>query len=359
MKNQHQTSKSSVTSNKSAQSKNTQSSKQSKRDKSSKPSVKAKGLHPRNRHKNGYDFPKLIANYPKLKSFVALNPYGNLSIDFGSSDAVKALNAALLKSEYQVESWDIPQGFLCPPVPGRVDYLHYLADLLASGYQPPKIPKGRKVSVLDVGTGANGIYPLLGTSEYGWRFVASDIDPVSLENLASIRDANPSVSNSLALRHQAQSSQVFKGVIKDGERFDLTMCNPPFHASLEEALQGNQRKVDNLAANRAKRTGKGQVKAESKLNFGGQKAELWCDGGERRFLQTMIKESQAFANQCLWFTSLVSKKENLQPCQAWLTEAKASQVKVIEMAQGNKLTRVIAWSFLNGEQRRLWSQFKG
>jgi 23S rRNA (adenine1618-N6)-methyltransferase len=143
---------------------------------------------------------------------------------------------------------------------------------------------------------------------------------------------------------------VFKGIIEADDRFELTLCNPPFHASLAEASEGSLRKVRNLAANRG---GKAQL-ASAKLNFGGQAAELWCQGGEQQFLATMIHESQLFAEQCLWFTSLVSKKDNLKPCYQALAKLGVDTVKTIEMQQGNKITRVLAWSFHSAAKRLQW-----
>lgn len=311
--------------------------------------VAGKGLHPANPMNKEYDFAALIKAEPTLKPWVRPNPYGNLSVDFADPKAVKTLNAALLAYHYGINSWGIPEGFLCPPVPGRADYIHHLADLLAEG---GKTPKGQKVSVLDIGTGANGIYPLVGHKSFGWHFVASDIDPVSLKNFSAILGANK-LEGRIELRLQSQPRQTFKGIIKPGERYDASMCNPPFHASLEEAAAGTQKKLKNLAASKG-------IKHDTKLklNFGGQKAELWCEGGELRFLEDMIRESQEFASQCQWFTSLVSKSDNLRPCRRLLQTLQADSVKVIEMHQGNKITRVLAWSFLTIEQRKLWSKFK-
>ncbi|MCL1067728.1 23S rRNA (adenine(1618)-N(6))-methyltransferase RlmF [Shewanella olleyana] len=324
----------------------------------------SKKLHSRNKHNQGYDFDKLISECPKLSHFVKPNPYGNLSIDFADPQAVKCLNAAILKTDYQIEHWDIPEGFLCPPVPGRVDYLHYIADLLSIN---GKVPKGQKVKALDIGTGANGIYPLLGIQSYGWEFVASDIDPISIANVASIADKNQAINRKLTVRLQQNDSHIFNGIIAKNERFDITLCNPPFHRSLEEATQGSMKKNANLAANRAKKgtknpqsvvSEKNTKSASSSLNFGGQKAELWCEGGEQQFLANMITESQQFASQCLWFSSLVSKSENLKPCYALLKKLSANSVKTIEMQQGNKITRVLAWSFLTETQREQWAKFR-
>ncbi len=339
------------------------------------------GLHPRNLHRDGYDFDRLTKVSPVLTPYVQPNPYGNLSIDFADPQAVKALNTALLKLDYQIDNWDIPEGFLCPPIPGRVDYLHYIYDLLAGveefenkgetemgGQNVPPVkshtikPKKMKIKALDIGTGANAIYPLLGIQTYGWRFVASDVDPISLANVKVIVEANTCLQGKLETRLQSDHQKVFSGIIKPDDRFDITLCNPPFHASLKEASEGSQRKLKNLAENRASKGHKLEPKAsknQSQLNFGGQKAELWCEGGEKQFLHNMICESKVFATQCLWFTSLVSKKENLEACYTELERVGAITVKTIDMAQGNKLTRVLAWSFLTPSQRGLWAKYRG
>ncbi|AZG71539.1 23S rRNA (adenine(1618)-N(6))-methyltransferase RlmF [Shewanella livingstonensis] len=327
--------------------------------KASKPAL-SKALHPRNAHQQGYDFTALINAMPALAAFVRPNPYGNLSIDFADPKAVKSLNMALLLSEYHISGWDIPEGYLCPPVPGRVDYLHYIADLLAVN---GKVVKGASIRGLDIGTGANGIYPLLGIQSYGWQFVASDIDPVSINNVANIAQQNTKIANHLQLRLQRYPESIFKGIIIADERFDVSLCNPPFHRSLADASVGSLRKVTNLAKSQQKKHGQQSSKlAESHikptLNFGGQKAELWCDGGEHQFLANMIKQSRDYASQVLWFTSLVSKSENLKHCYQLLKQVNAIEVKTIEMTQGNKATRILAWSFLTPALRQQWATLR-
>lgn len=87
-------------------------------------------LHPRNKHNGQYDFSLLTENCPSLKKFVQLNPYGKQTINFFNPQAVKALNKALLVTHYGIRYWDIPKNYLCPPIPGRADYIHYIADLI-------------------------------------------------------------------------------------------------------------------------------------------------------------------------------------------------------------------------------------
>ena len=141
-----------------------------------RPSAKEQ-LHERNRFRAGYDFARLITASPRLAPFVAPNAYGDASIDYADPKAVTALNQALLKDAYGLD-WDLPAGYLCPPVPGRSEYLHHLADLLGVG--SASTPRRTSVAVLDVGMGANCIYPLIGAREYGWHFVGTEVDPVAL-----------------------------------------------------------------------------------------------------------------------------------------------------------------------------------
>ncbi|WDE95309.1 23S rRNA (adenine(1618)-N(6))-methyltransferase RlmF [Lentisphaera profundi] len=312
----------------------------------------SKGLHPRNRHDQYYDFPELIKSFPPLESHVKTNTHGNLSIEFADPLAVKALNSSLLKSFYDISDWDIPEGALCPPIPGRADYIHYVADLLGLGKSNAKTANNpSKISLLDIGTGANGIYPLLACQIYDWQCVGSDINLQSLENVASILAKNPKLKDRFTLRRQKDKNHIFDGIIQPGELFDVSVCNPPFHASQEEANKANQRKLNNLARNRGEQiTAKNETKQKSvptspKLNFGGLDAELWCKGGELMFLKKLIKESQVFSNQCRWFTTLVSKVDNLKPAKKLIRRLGAIDIRELEMKQGNKITRILAWIF--------------
>ncbi|MGP4844713.1 23S rRNA (adenine(1618)-N(6))-methyltransferase RlmF [Marinobacter sp. 1Y8] len=301
-----------------------------------------KDLHPRNLHKRGYDFPALMNGYPPLAPHVKTNAHGNLSIDFADPLAVKTLNAALLKQHYKIVDWDIPEGALCPPIPGRVDYIHYVAELLGVGEPAANLAHTQsKITLLDIGTGANGIYPLLACQIYGWHCVGSDINARSLDNAASIIANNPKLKDYFTLRMQTDKNHIFDGIIQAEEFFDVSVCNPPFHASEDEALKSSQLKLGNLARNRGE-----QASTSSTLNFGGLEAELWCKGGERLFLKKLIKESQTFSAQCRWFTSLVSKIDNVKPAKKLIRKLGATDVREIEMKQGNKITRVLAWTFI-------------
>ncbi len=302
------------------------------------------GLHPRNKHRSRYDFNVLIDVCPELKQYVSINKFNIETIDFTNSLAVKSLNQALLKQFYNIQHWDIPQNYLCPPIPGRVDYIHYIADVLSSS-NGGIIPKGKAVNVFDIGVGANCIYPLLGHQEYGWQFIGSEIDLKALKVAKQIVESN-SLSNYIDIRHQINASFIFNGIIKPTELIDITLCNPPFHSSAAEANAGSQKKWKNL----------GHKKTEKPvLNFGGQTSELWCKGGEVAFISKMIEESANIKEQCLWFTSLVSKSENLPAIYSVLKKVGAISIKTINMSQGNKISRLVAWTFLSETQHIQWS----
>ena len=292
-------------------------------------SINKKGeLHPNNPHKDKYDFGVLTKELPQLKKYVRKNPRGEDTIDFSDTEGVILLNKALLKTFYNIDNWDIPKGFLVPPIPGRADYIHYIAELLE---------EKDNITVLDIGTGANCIYPIIGSQSYGWNFIASDIDLKSIENAQNIIEKNDKLKNKIVLKHQKNRDNIFVGIIEKTDKFDLTMCNPPFHSSLEEAVKANERKVKNL--------GKDNKNIKKGLNFGGQKAELWCQGGELLFLKKMIKESAKYSSQVKWFTSLVSDKDNLKPLKKLLEKVEAKEIRILEMSQGQKISRVLAWRF--------------
>lgn len=293
------------------------------------------GLHPRNRHRESYNLNDLMKTCSELKSFVILTKHGESSIDFFNPYAVKTLNKALLKHHYGIHHWDIPDGYLCPPVPGRSDYLHYVADLLASDNNDI-IPTGRNIRCLDIGVGANCIYPLIGNSVYDWSFVGSDIDQVAVANAQKIIRENQGLELAIEIRLQKNRENIFTDMIQPEEHFAVSMCNPPFHSSAADAQMGSQRKLNNL------RRGKD---SKHVLNFGGQNNELWYTGGEVQFLQQMILQSKMAAKSVDWFTSLVSKSEHLPGVYLALKKVDATTIKTIPMAQGNKISRIVAWRF--------------
>ncbi|CAM1353010.1 23S rRNA (adenine(1618)-N(6))-methyltransferase RlmF [Tenacibaculum insulae] len=279
------------------------------------------GLHKNNKHKKGYDFKFLKEQYPKINEFV-ITKFEKETIDFSNPIAVKEFNKALLAAHYNIKFWDFSDENLCPPIPGRVDYIHHLADLIGDE---------KEVKILDIGTGASCVYPLLGAVEYNWNFVATDIDLDSLDYAQDIIDDN-SLTNKIELRQQFDETNILKGITKEDDSFSATMCNPPFYKSAEEARGANRRKSRNLGNNAVR-------------NFAGNSNELWYVGGEKAFLHTYLYESSLQPTLSKWFTSLVSKKENVKSLEASSKKLGVTEFKVISMSQGNKVTRIVCWRF--------------
>ncbi len=309
-------------------------------------------LHPRNPHRFRYDFRELMESFPELENYLAYNRYREVSIDFADPKAVKALNKALLIHYYGIQYWDIPKDFLCPPIPGRADYIHYIGDLLAES-NAGKIPEGNKISILDIGVGANCIYPIIGAVEFGWSFVGTDINPLSVESANQIVNKNSRLQQLVLIRLQKDADVFFRGILHKEEYFDATICNPPFHASAKEAAEQSLKKFKNLNAK------KGKYKITNPvLNFGGQHAELWYKGGEKLFIQKLIEESVQYKFKCKWFTTLVSKSETLAAVYDALDKVGAVQQRTIEMAQGQKISRIVAWTFLSAEEMVKWEDIR-
>ena len=281
-----------------------------------------KGLHTNNKFNTSYDFDELIIKNPSLKEFVLENKFGSISIDFSNPTAVKELNKALLYTYDKISTWIFPDENLCPPIPGRLDYIHHLADLIS---------EEKNIKILDIGTGATCIYPLLGVAEYNWDFVAIDIDINSLDTAQDIIDDN-SLDTKIKLRQQLDENQILKGILNDDDSFSAVICNPPFYKSAEEARGANRRKNKNL--------GNSSVR-----NFAGNNNELWYIGGEKAFLHNYLFESSLYKDRSIWFTSLVSKKENVESMEKSSKKLGVTAFKVIPMNQGNKVTRIVCWKY--------------
>ena len=276
---------------------------------------------------------------------MSLSPAGKETIDFSDPEAVFALNKALLLKYYDLSYYDIPDGYLCPPVPGRSDYIHHIADALAE--VGGKKPYSKEFVCLDIGTGADLIYPIIGTKCYGWNFIGTDIDDVAISNANKILVKNEILKGRIELRKQKSPNHLFRNIWKKDEYIDLVVCNPPFYTSRRDADKATTRKNRNL---------KKSHKGSKQRNFHGQPQELWFPGGEKAFISKMIKESISHGNQCFLFSSLISKDKSLPALKALLSQSKVKHSSIIEMAVGNKVTRLLTWSFLTEKQRKIWAQ---
>lgn len=297
-------------------------------------------IHPRNKYSdNPPDFSVLASLYPSFKPFVFYSHEGGRpKIDWTDFNATRELTRVLLHHDHGLNWW-IPDGQLCPTVPNRSNYIHWIEDLLSLDMMPKTIGDGDRVRGFDIGTGANCIYPLLGASLLGWSFVGSDVTDVALEWAQKNVKSNPHISDLIEIRkvddmrntlHAQESLKsgsfysmpVLVGVVKDGEKFDFCMCNPPFFESMEEAG------------------------LNPKTSCGGTTDEMVCPGGERAFISRIIEDSVILKNSFRWYTTMVGKKSNLKILTMKLREVGVVVVKTTEFVQGQTCRWGLAWSFV-------------
>lgn len=293
-------------------------------------------MHKNNFHIAEYDFPQLCKIYPPLKEFVFTNEHNTQTVNFAFPRAVKAVNIALLMTFYNINFWQFSDMNLCPPIPSRVDYIHYLTDLLNHDFVT------KNITILDIGVGATCIYPILGNAVNNWKFVGVDIDENSLHSAQKIIDKN-NLKDDITLRYQPNKEDILHGIFNEDDYFDACMCNPPFYSSELDASEANDRKLKGLG-----------IKNEGR-NFGGAANELWYEGGEKAFLHNYLYQSSQYKKQSYWFTSLVSKKENVQSMYDSLNMLDATEIKTIDMHQGHKISRIVAWTFLTDSEREKWA----
>ncbi|KAL7501563.1 hypothetical protein ACHAWT_009757 [Skeletonema menzelii] len=304
--------------------------------------------HKRNSFQGSYDINRLTAAHPALHPHIIIQAHsGRQTVNWSNPESVRVLNTALLVADYGIHPQYadlLPMGALFPPVPGRADYVHHMADLLQRSNNDGNIPLGRQVVGVDIGTGASCIYPILATSIYGWRMIASEIDPTSIRSARDIVTAN-ALEELIDVRTQERSSRIFDGVLHQGEVVDFTMCNPPFYTSKGAFQAENARKLRGLSSGMSN-------------NFGGNDNELWCNGGEVSFVKNMIRESELYQDKCLWFTSLVSRKDNLPKIESIMNIKGKSRRKSgrrhMSIGSGHKSSTIIMWSFLDEKQRQEW-----
>jgi 23S rRNA (adenine1618-N6)-methyltransferase len=303
-------------------------------------------LHPRNKNRNRYDLSALVILNPELKQYITPNKYGGMSIEFSNPIAVRVLNKSLLNHYYGIKNWEFPEDNLCPPIPGRADYIHHVADLLAEN-NFGKIPKGDKITCLDIGMGASCIYPIIGTTEYDWRFITSDIDLKSIESARKIIQSNTNIKDKIECRIQKNKNSIFKNIIEKEDKIDLIICNPPFHSSKEDAQKATLRKLRNLSDKKEKNI---------PVKFAGINNEIIYEGGEIKFIQNIIDESKLYTKNCYWFSTLVSKQSNLKKTYKLIDRAGAYFVKTVPMGTGNKSSRIVAWTFLSKDSQNKWRE---
>ncbi|KAK6916694.1 METTL16/RlmF family [Dillenia turbinata] len=332
-------------------------------------------IHPKNRYSDSPpDFSLLASLYPSFKPFVFYTRDCRPRIDWTDFNATRELTRVLLLHDHGLNWW-IPDGQLCPTVPNRSNYIHWIEDLLASDIITKINTDLNNVRGFDIGTGANCIYPLVGASLLGWNFVGSDVTDVALEWAEKNVKSNPHISELIEIRKvpcaekdlsgqdssncDGESSTnpleevkplessppmmassedtnylgppILLGVVKDGEKYDFCMCNPPFFESMEEAG------------------------LNPRTSCGGTPEEMVCQGGERAFITRIIEDSVKLKQIFRWYTSMVGKKSNLKSLISKLRDVGVTIVKTTEFVQGQTSRWGLAWSFMSPAKKMVFS----
>lgn len=189
------------------------------------------------------DFLALSKEYPSLLPFVGVNDDKSVYFKWSEPNAVRSdyssgmtsreLTKVLMKKDFHID-WDMPSSHLCPGIPGRINYLAWLHDVLH--LLPQYADAENPLLGIDVGTGASCIYPLLGNALYHWNFIATDIDAESIASAESLVQKNH-LESVIRIRHREPSQPLLSDLVESSDHpISFCMCNPPFFSSVEEVV---------------------------------------------------------------------------------------------------------------------------
>ncbi|KAM6933004.1 RNA N(6)-adenosine-methyltransferase mettl16 [Xenentodon cancila] len=281
-----------------------------------------KSMHPRNRYKDKPpDFAYLASKYPDFQQHVHTSLTGRPVVNFKEPEAVRALTCTLLKEDFGL-SIEIPLERLIPTVPLRLNYIHWVEDLIDGQKQPRR--------GIDIGTGASCIYPLLGATMNGWYFLATEVDDICFDYAKKNVEQN-NLSELIKVVKVPQKTLLMDALKEETEIvYDFCMCNPPFFANQLEAKGVNSRNA--------------RRPPPSSVNTGGV-TEIMAEGGELEFVKRIIHDSLQLKKRLRWYSCMLGKKCSLAPLKEELRKQGVPKVTHTEFCQGRTMRWALAWSF--------------
>ncbi len=263
------------------------------------------------------DFKFLSEEFPEFKKHVYINKYGGYSINWKNPNSIKELVKTILNKFFNITYYEIPENFLIPTLTSRYNYLNYINKL----FTKLEIENKEKI-LIDIGTGANLIYPLLGYKLYNWKFIASEINEDAINIGKKIIKEN-NLEKEILIIKQNDSKKIFENIINFNNKYLCSICNPPFFDINTEI------KKDNLYT-------------DNEYNYN----EVYCEGGEIFFIKEMIKESYIYKKNIFLFSSLIGRKSNMKKIYSVMKNLKEmSLLKKITIKQGKNARWIIIWSF--------------
>lgn len=226
---------------------------------------------------------------------------------------------------------DIPLERLIPTVPLRLNYIHWVEDLI--GHQDADKRVLRRG--IDIGTGASCIYPLLGSTLNGWYFLATEVDDMCF-NYAKKNVEQNNLSDLIKVVKVPQKTLLMDALKEESEIiYDFCMCNPPFFANQLEAKGVNSRNP--------------RRPPPSSVNTGGI-TEIMAEGGELEFVKRIIHDSLQLKKRLRWYSCMLGKKCSLAPLKEELKIQGVPKVTHTEFCQGRTMRWALAWSFYDDVQ---------
>ena len=271
------------------------------------------------------DFLTLIKEFPELKKYILKQNEDNeeeFQFDWSNNELSLLMDKSILNYYFNIKYYDIPKGFLIPPIPSRINYINLINSIITKLIKDIDI---KNIIGIDIGTGANIIYPILGYSIYKWKFICTEINKEAYNNAKLILQKN-NLENNINIIKQNNKDNIFISILNRENKYIFSMCNPPYY-NYENEIKLEDKKRDN------------------EYNFD----EIYYKNGEFGFFQRYFEESICYKNNVFLYTILIGKKINAENIYDKLSSYN-DIIKIYNMQKiltGNNVRYIIYWSFFN------------
>ena len=275
------------------------------------------------------DFLILIKEFPDLKKYIIKQNEEKLeeiSFDWSNNNLSLLMTKSILDYYFNIKYYNIPKGYLIPPIPSRLNYLNLINKILIKEINSQSRYSSDIIGI-DIGTGANIIYPILGNSIFNWKFICSEINDESYNNAKLILEKN-NLENEINLIKQKNKNNIFLNILNQENKYIFSLCNPPYY-DYETEIKLDEKKRDN------------------EFNFD----EVYYKKGEFGFFQRYFIESTCYKKNVYLFTILIGKKANMENINDIMnTNDNKNIIKkfnIQKIQTGNNLRYIIYWSFFD------------